>query len=153
MTPPMTTPSEEIKLKAIGTVRSDIKAPDHEERPDLVSEIIVDKALAEALDGIDDFSHIVVLWWIHKSHRPPPMKVRPRGNPENKLTGVFATRSPARPNPIGKSTVRLLGRRGNVLKVKGLEAIDGTPVLDIKPYIPGYDSVDKATAPSWVRKK
>jgi tRNA-Thr(GGU) m(6)t(6)A37 methyltransferase TsaA len=153
MTPPMTTPSEELKLRAIGTVRSEIKSPDHQERPDLVSEIIVDKALTAALDDIDDFSHIIILWWIHKSHRPAPMKVHPRGNPENKLTGVFATRSPARPNPIGESTVRLLGRRGNVLKVKGLDAIDGTPVLDIKPYIPGYDSVEAAAVPSWVRKK
>jgi tRNA-Thr(GGU) m(6)t(6)A37 methyltransferase TsaA len=149
----MTTPPEEIKFKAIGTVRSEIKSRHHQGRPDLVSEIIIDKAFTRALDGIDGFSHIIVLWWIHKSHRPPPMKVRPRGLKEIKLTGVFATRSPARPNPIGKSTVRLLERRGNVLKVKGLDAIDGTPVLDIKPYIPGYDSVDKATVPSWARKR
>jgi tRNA (adenine37-N6)-methyltransferase len=149
----MTAEVNEIKLKAIGTVRSEIKSPTRQKRPDIVSEIIIDKALTPALDNLDEFSHIIVLWWIHKSRRPAPMKVHPRGNPENKLMGVFATRSPDRPNPIGKSTVRLLERRGNVLKVQGLDAIDGTPVLDIKPYIPGYDSVDEATAPPWIVKE
>jgi len=149
----MTAEPAPITLKPIGIVRSEIKEPTHQKQPELVSEIIIDKALMKALDDLDEFSHIIVLWWIHKTRRPAPLKVRPRGNPENKLMGVFATRSPDRPNPIGKSTVRLLGRRGNILKVKGLDAIDGTPVLDIKPYIPGYDSIDNATAPPWAIKK
>ncbi len=149
----MTAEPAPITLRPIGTVRSEIKEPTRQRRPDIVSEIIIDKALTEALDDLDEFSHIIVLWWIHKSRRPAPLKVHPRGNPANKLMGVFATRSPDRPNPIGKSTVRLLERRGNVLKVQGLDAIDGTPVLDIKPYIPGYDSAGDATAPSWTIKK
>jgi tRNA-Thr(GGU) m(6)t(6)A37 methyltransferase TsaA len=66
--------------------------------------------------------------------------------------GVFATRSPARPNPIGLTTVRVLERSRNTLKVTGLDAIDGTPVLDIKPYIPGYDSPTRAKTPSWMKK-
>jgi tRNA-Thr(GGU) m(6)t(6)A37 methyltransferase TsaA len=148
----MTEP-DEIKLKAIGTVRSGLKEPTRQKYEDAVAEIIIDKDLTGALDDIDDFSHIIVLWWVHKSRRPFPMKVRPRGNPANKLVGVLASRSPDRPNPIGKTTVRLLERRGNVLKVQGLDAIDGTPVLDIKPYIPGYDSADGATAPKWTTKK
>jgi len=148
----MTAKSDEITLRPIGAVRSRIKEPVRRKRSDLVSEIVIDEDLTEALDGLDGFSHIIVLWWIHKSRRPAPVKVRPKGNPDNKLTGVFATRSPARPNPIGKSTVRLVRRRGNVLRVKGLDAIDGTPVLDIKPYIPGYDSVEGAKAPEWTRK-
>jgi tRNA-Thr(GGU) m(6)t(6)A37 methyltransferase TsaA len=144
---------DEIKLKAIGSVRSGLKEPTRQKYEDAVAEIIIDKDLTGALDDIDDFSHIIVLWWVHKSRRPFPMKVRPRGNPANKLVGVLASRSPDRPNPIGKTTVRLLERRGNVLKVQGLDAIDGTPVLDIKPYIPGYDSADGATAPKWTTKK
>jgi tRNA-Thr(GGU) m(6)t(6)A37 methyltransferase TsaA len=144
---------DEITLKAIGTVRSGLKEPTRQKYEDAVAEIIIDKDLTGALDDIDDFSHIIVLWWVHKSRRPFPMKVRPRGNPANKLVGVLASRSPDRPNPIGKTTVRLLERRGNVLKVQGLDAIDGTPVLDIKPYIPGYDSADGATAPKWTTKK
>jgi tRNA-Thr(GGU) m(6)t(6)A37 methyltransferase TsaA len=141
-----------LTLKAIGIVRSEIKQPVWQESKDVVSEIVVDRDLTEALDNLDEFSHIIVIYWMHRHHGPAPKKVRPMGNPERSPTGVFATRSPSRPNPVGKATVRLLQRRGNILKVKGLDAIDGTPIIDIKPYIPGYDSVRKARVPSWVDK-
>jgi tRNA-Thr(GGU) m(6)t(6)A37 methyltransferase TsaA len=141
-----------ITLKAIGTVRSPIKQPARR-KCDVVSEIVVDRSLTEALDNLDEFSHIIVIYWIHQSRRLAPKKVRPMGNPEHALMGVFATRSPDRPNPIGKSTVRLRQRRDNILTVEGLDAIDGTPVIDIKPYIPGYDSVENAKVPSWVVKR
>jgi tRNA-Thr(GGU) m(6)t(6)A37 methyltransferase TsaA len=141
-----------ITLKAIGTVRSELKKSTNHDFKEVISEIVVDSSLTEALDNLDEFSHIIVIYWIHKSTRPAPKKVHPRGKPELSLMGVFATRSPSRPNPIGKATVRLLKRQGNILKVKGLDAIDGTPVIDIKPYIPGYDSIDNAKAPSWVVK-
>ena len=142
-----------VTLKAIGIVRSEIKKKTKCNFQDIVSEIVVDSSLTEALDNLDEFSHIIVIYWMHQSRHSAPTKVRPMGNPENALTGVFATRSPDRPNPIGKTTVRLLQRQENILTVKGLDAIDGTPVLDIKPYIPGYDSVDNAKAPSWVVKQ
>jgi tRNA-Thr(GGU) m(6)t(6)A37 methyltransferase TsaA len=143
----------EIKLKAIGVVRNDVKEPTHEDSNEVISEIVIDSSLIEALDDLEKFSHIIVLYWIHRFRRPAPMKVHPRGNRERALMGVFATRSPSRPNPIGKATVSLLERKGNILKVRGLDAIDGSPVLDIKPYIPGYDSVDNCRAPSWMIKK
>ena len=143
----------EITLKPIGFVRNDIKEPTHQDSSEVISEIIIDSALTEALDDLDQFSHIIVLYWIHRSRRPAPMKVHPRGDPERTERGVFSTRSPSRPNPIGKATVKLLERRDNTLKVQGLDAIDGSPVLDIKPYIPGYDSVEDCTAPSWMIKK
>jgi len=142
-----------ITLEPIGIVRSEIKEPIRRKSEDVVSEIIVDSSLTEALDNLEEFSHIIVLYWIHRSRRPAPKKVHPMGNPEHALMGVFATRSPDRPNPVGKSTARLLRRRDNVLTVQGLDAIDGTPVIDIKPYIPGYDSVDNARAPSWMVKQ
>jgi tRNA-Thr(GGU) m(6)t(6)A37 methyltransferase TsaA len=148
----METKYPEIKLKAIGIVRNEIKEPTRQESQEVVSQIVIDSDLTEALDDLDQFSHIIVLYWIHCSRRPSPIKVHPRGNPERALTGVFATRSPSRPNPIGKATVRLLERKGNTLKVQGLDAINGSPVLDIKPYIPGYDSVDNARTPSWMVK-
>jgi tRNA-Thr(GGU) m(6)t(6)A37 methyltransferase TsaA len=149
----MNTESLEIILKPIGVVRSEIKEPTRKKASDIVSEIVIDEDLTEALDNLDEFSHIIVLYWIHKSPHHAPKKVRPRGNPERELMGVFATRSPDRPNPIGKATIRLLERHGNVLKVRGLDAIDGSPVIDIKPYIPGYDSVENAGVPSWVVKQ
>ncbi len=141
-----------LTLKAIGTVQSEMRQPLRRQSKDIVSEIVVDRDLTEALDNLDDFSHIIVIYWMHQRSGPSPKKVRPMGNPERSLMGVFATRSPARPNQVGKSTVRLLQRRDNILKVKGLDAIDGTPVIDIKPYIPGYDSVKNARVPSWVKK-
>ena len=104
-----------------------------------MSRIEIEPDLTEALDNLDEFSHIIVIYWMHQSLGPAPKKVHPGNNPERPLMGVFATRSPARPNPVGKATVRLLQRQGNILKVKGLDAIDGTPVIDIKPYIPDFD--------------
>ena len=141
-----------MTLKSIGTVRSKIKQKTRRKFKDLLSEIVVDPALTEGLDDLSDFSHIIVIFWMHQRSGEVPLKVRPRGNPALSLTGVFATRSPDRPNPLGKSTVELIQRRDNILTVKGLDAIDGTPVIDIKPYIPGYDSVESARAPSWVIK-
>jgi len=142
-----------MRLKAIGFVRSEIKQPSTGDWGQIVSEIIIDSSLSEALDNLDQFSHIIVLYWMHRVRDQFPMKVHPRGQPELPLTGLFATRAPHRPNPVGKATVRLLERRGNRLRVQGLDAIDGTPVIDIKPYIPGYDSVADAEVPSWVTRR
>ena len=142
-----------ITLKAVGVVRNTVKqAPGHGYNwQDVVSEIVVDSSLTEALDGLEKYSHIIVIWWMHKTPATgqSPTKIHPHGNLEIPLTGIFATRSPRRPNPLGKATVRLLQRQGNILKVKGLDAIDGTPVIDIKPYIPRYDSVTGARVPTW----
>ncbi|OGO18990.1 MAG: tRNA (N6-threonylcarbamoyladenosine(37)-N6)-methyltransferase TrmO [Chloroflexi bacterium RBG_16_50_11] len=141
-----------VTFKAIGIVRSELKEREHRDVKDIVSEIILDPAMTEALDNLDEFSHIIVLYWLHRSHQPFPMKVHPRYRKELTPVGVFASRSPDRPNPLGKTTVKLLERRKNVLKVQGLDAIDGTPVIDIKPYIPGLDSVKNARAPQWMTK-
>ena len=140
-------------LKVVGIVSNDIKQPTESGYAwkDVISEIVIDNKLTEALDNIDQFSHIIVLFYIHRStiNGQLPQKVHPRGDPELPLIGLFATRSQHRPNPIGKTTVRLLNRQGNRLRVKGLDAIDGTPVIDIKPYIPEHDSVNNARVPSW----
>jgi tRNA-Thr(GGU) m(6)t(6)A37 methyltransferase TsaA len=141
-----------MSLKAIGIVSNDIKQPIRHGWKDVVSEIVINPELSEALDGLEDFSHVIVLYWMHQlpEGRKLPLKVHPMGNQALPLTGRFATRSPSRPNPVGQATVELLERRGNVLKVKGLDAIDGTPVIDIKPYIPGYDSDTDVRVPKWV---
>jgi len=146
-----------MTLKAIGVVKNRVRqAPGVGYNwQDEISEIIIDGSLTEALDGLDGFSHIIVIWGMHQAGDTAdlPLKIHPRGNKELPLMGRFATRSPHRPNPLGKATARLLQRRGNILTVKGLDAIDGTPVIDIKPYIPGYDSVADAEAPEWIARK
>ncbi len=117
---------------------------------EIVSRIEIEPHLTEALDNLDEFSHIIVLYWMDRlADEPVPMKVHPRRDPAHPLIGLFASRSPHRPNPIGKTTARLLNREKNVLTVSGLDAIDGTPVIDIKPYLPGYDSAADAGTPSW----
>jgi len=117
-----------------------------------ISRIVVNRRFARGLDGLEDFSHIFVLFWLHEvPNRSRKLKVHPRGRPDIEEVGVFATRSPHRPNPIGLTRVQLMRRKGRTLTVKGLDAYDGTPVLDIKP----YDSRDASTrlrVPSWCRK-
>ena len=142
-----------MTLKTIGTVRNKIEQPTKPgyQWKEIISEIVDSDNLTESLDNLEDFSHLIILWWMHQaSTSRMPAKIHPMGKPELPLVGLFATRSPRRPNPIGKATVRLLQHQGNILKVKGLDAINGTPVIDIKPYIPGYDSVTDATVPTWV---
>ena len=96
---------------------------------------------AEGLSDLDGFSHIILLCHLHKS-RPHRLKVVPFLDTE--LRGLFATRSPNRPNPIGLSVVRLLGIDENVLSIEDVDLLDGTPVLDIKPYVGEFD--DRAGA-------
>ena len=141
-----------MTLKAIGFVRNEIKQkpPAGYEWVELVSEIVVDRSLTEALDGLEGFFHIVVLYWMHQVvEKEMPLKIHPMRRQELFLVGLFATRSPNRPNRIGETAVRLLEHKGNILRVKGLDALDGTPVLDIKPYIPERTLLD-AKVPPWI---
>lgn len=146
----------DMTLTPIGFVNSPIKEPTHDRLnlQEIVSEIVINENLTEALDGIEGFSHIIVLYWMHRTTRvtgaTQHLKGHPMGRSDVPEQGIFAIRTPHRPNPIGKSTARLLERSNNILKVQGLDAIDGTPVIDIKAYIPGYDSARDATTPDWV---
>lgn len=144
----------DIKLKIIGTVSSEHREPIYQPGwAEAVTEIEIRPEYAEALDNLDEFSHIVVLYWMHRrADVEPRLKVHPRGNQQIPLKGLFATRSPGRPNPLGLATVRLLERRGNILRVRGLDAIDGTPVVDIKPFIPGHDLANDAEVPPWINR-
>ena len=100
------------------------------------AEVIVEEAYAEGLRDLDGFSHIYLLYVFHRA-RPMRLSVVPFL--DTVARGVFATRAPCRPNPIGLSLVRLVGRNGCVLSIGGVDVLDGTPVLDIKPYIPSLE--------------
>lgn len=93
--------------------------------------------LADGLQDIEGFSHLYVIWIFHRSEGYELVGRNPTDGMEH---GVFATRSPRRPNPIGLTVVELLGREGNVLRVRGIDMLDGTPVLDIKPYLSSIES-------------
>jgi len=142
-----------ISLEPIAWVRNNVKDPGKHEWAEVESELVFKPGFDDALDGLDDFSHITVLFWMHRSPAwdISASKIHPQRRPELPLVGVLATHSPHRPNPLGMTIVKLRERRGNVLKVTGLDAIDGTPVVDIKPFFPG-DEATEARVPDWVFK-
>jgi len=146
-----------ITINPIGYVKNSIKSAHGVDWSTIESEIIIYDDFASALDGIEDFNYIEVIFWMHLSPPPPSsLKIHPRGRRELPLLGIFATRSPIRPNPIGVSVVKLIRRCGNKLIVLGLDALDGSPVLDIKPFIPIESrfkkAIKEARVPTWVRQ-
>jgi tRNA-Thr(GGU) m(6)t(6)A37 methyltransferase TsaA len=126
-------------LQPVGVVRSSLRK--RGEAPKQGSEgapdawLDVSPTVAEALEGLGAGDDIIVVTWLHESNRDI-LKVHPRGDLSLPLTGVFATRSPDRPNPLGLHRVKVREVSGNRLKVGPLEAIDGTPIIDIKPVLP-----------------
>src|SRR3989338_10932226 len=111
---------KEIKIKPIGFVKNKIKEHRFGNFANEISEIVVDKKFTDALDGIDDYSHIIIVYWMDKV-KDYVIKHRPQGNPNVPIVGIFACRCPQRPNPIAITTVKLLSRKGNRLKMKGLD--------------------------------
>jgi tRNA-Thr(GGU) m(6)t(6)A37 methyltransferase TsaA len=140
-----------VTLQAVGVVRSRL----HDLRPrdtrDARSAIDVAEAFAPALAGLDGFSHAIVLTWLDRvsDAERATLRERPGGIPSLPEIGVFALRTHHRPNPIGVTVVRVERVEGARLHVAGLDVVDGTPVLDIKPYLPPYDSVPDARLPGW----
>lgn len=136
----------EFKVRPIGQVK---KADDR-------TLIVLDKQYQPGLLGLEGFSHIMVFWWFDKNDTPEGrsvLQVHPRGNPQNPLTGVFATRSPRRPNLIALTLCKVVAVKENVVEIDKTDAFDGTPVLDIKPFLVGYDSAKDAKVPDWAKSK
>ena len=135
--------SGSIDLRSIGVIRSSIlsraEAPKqgYEGAPDAWLELVPE--VGPGLEGIEAGDEIIVITWLDRGNRET-LQVHPRGNPANPITGVFATRSPDRPNPIGLHRVRVHQREGLRLRVGPIEVLDGTPVVDLKPVLP--DSAD-----------
>jgi len=140
-----------IRIVPLGYAKNTVKKPTLPGWKDVVSEIVIDKKYAKGLDGIEDYSHIIVVYWMDQE-KECHLRHHPQGRSDIPFVGIFACRCPQRPNRIAFTTVKLISRKGNVLKVKGLDILDGTPVVDIKPYTPQYDQVEKAEAPSWVNR-
>ena len=150
--PPLT----DITLRPIGIVRNRIKEPMPSGWDEVNSRIALRPELAEALLGLDGYSHIYVLFWPHQipeEVRGSKPRLHPLDDPANPLQGVLATRSQIRFNPILVSQVPLLKVEGSVLQVRGLDAVDGSPVLDVKPYVPYFDCIPEAKVPQWVMER
>jgi tRNA-Thr(GGU) m(6)t(6)A37 methyltransferase TsaA len=129
-----------IELQEIGVIHSPFKdlgnIPIQPSFSDAVGEIEVFKEFEKGLKNVEGFSHIILLYYFHKSGQ---VNLHTKPYLDDKVKGVFATRSPHRPNHIGLSIVKLLERNGNKLKVKGIDVLDSTPLLDIKPYVDKFD--------------
>lgn len=142
----------DIRLQSVGVVKNSITDKNHHGWKDVHSDIVVEPEYMQGLDGLSDFSHIIVLFWLHKvtAEERATRRARPTlkgGIPE---LGIFAWHSSRRPNPIGVSIVKLLDVQGAGVRVQGLDAIDGTPVLDLRPYVESYYHVDNPAEPAWV---
>jgi tRNA-Thr(GGU) m(6)t(6)A37 methyltransferase TsaA len=162
--------SREMHFRSVGVVRSPLKEPslvvdsgDLDFRQQMaitgdsskvISELIIDGDLTGIANGIEDFSHILVLYWAHLVDEKGRsiLQAHPMGRKDLPLKGIYATCSPARPNPVCAMIVRLLERKGNVLKVQGLDAIDGSPIIDIKPYNPSYYAAENIHVADWMQK-
>ena len=136
-------------LSAIGVVETDVPDTDiPRRRRDIVSDIVLRPELVEGLRGLDQYSHLIVIFLMHRSPPPETLLVHPGHDPRNPAVGTFAMRTRNRPNPIGLAVVDLLRIEGNRLTVRRLDASAGTPFLDIKPY-DDYDVFNGIQVPEW----
>ena len=140
-----------MNFEPIGIVKSPVKEAVDGNWGNVVSEIHLRDSLASGLQGLEQFSHLIVVFFMHQStfDLETYLVRRARGRSDMPLVGVFAQRARHRPNPIGITAVEILEVRDNVVKVRGLDAIDGTPVLDLKPYLPAFDCRPEAKFPDW----
>ena len=139
-------PGFDAGLYFIGRIRTPWRdrseCPKNANGSDAICLVEVDPRYEEALTGVEAASHLILLYWMHAARRDLAIQV-PRHH--ERPRGTFSVRSPARPNPIALSVVRLVERDGTILKVVGLDCLDGTALLDIKPYLPSVDSRPDAT--------
>ncbi|MBI2034196.1 MAG: tRNA (N6-threonylcarbamoyladenosine(37)-N6)-methyltransferase TrmO [Candidatus Levybacteria bacterium] len=140
-----------IKVEPLGKAKNNVTKPTLPGWKNIVSEIVIDKRYTKGLDGIEDYSHVIIVYWMDKEVECH-LKHHPQNREDVPYVGIFACRCPQRPNRIAISTVELVKRLGNIITVKGLDIVNGTPILDIKPYTPQYDRVEKAKVPKWVGK-
>ena len=144
----------QITLTPIGVIHSPYKSlsdcPRQASKTGVIAVIEVFEQYAGGLKDIEGFSHLILLYWLHKSHGYSLLVRTPW---DTELHGLFTTRSPNRPNPIGISVVKLIERHGNTLRVRGIDAIDGTPLIDIKPYVPEFNFNDRDVRIGWLTDK
>jgi tRNA-Thr(GGU) m(6)t(6)A37 methyltransferase TsaA len=144
----------ELGIRPIGYVKTSVKKETDENWGKIISEIIIDRRYAKGLKGLDNFSHIIIVFYMHKASfdiRSHLLR-KPQGKQDMPFLGIFAQRAKHRPNPIGITSVELISVNDNIIQVKGLDAIDETPIIDIKPYFPIFDSKTNVRTPDWVER-
>lgn len=141
-----------ITLSPIGFISSPVTGRTDEDWGQIISEIQLKPEFTAGLQGLSGFSHALIMYHLHQSNYIPEnhLQRRPRGREDLPRCGIFSQRAKNRPNALGLTAVKIIAINDGILKVQGLDAIDGTPVLDIKPYIPHFDRIDNSAHPAWV---
>lgn len=141
-----------LTINIIGHVISPVREQTDEHWGNIESRIVLFPAYQAGLQGMNAFSHAWIVTYLHEARFDASRHLirRPRGLTDMPEVGIFAQRAKDRPNPLGITAVSIVGVQSGVLLVRGLDAIDGTPVIDVKPYYPAYDRVKNATVPEWV---
>jgi tRNA (adenine37-N6)-methyltransferase len=144
--------SGEVVFRPIGVIHSPFKTTEGmpiqpSGAQQVLGEVEVFPRYAKGLQDLEGFSHIILLYYFHRARRARLVVIPFL---DSKPHGVFATRAPSRPNPVGLSVVRFVAREGNSLRVQGIDILDGTPLLDIKPYVPAFD-VHDASRVGWLQ--
>jgi tRNA (adenine37-N6)-methyltransferase len=145
---------DSVGVTVIGRVENEVhEARDHD-WGSVVSRIVLHPGYEAGLRGLESFSHVIVVTYLHQAAFEPGRHLvrRPRGLASMPEVGIFAQRAKDRPNPIGLTAVKLRETGSGWVSVIGLDAIDGTPVLDLKPYFPRYDARPEAVVPEWVER-
>ena len=143
-----------MEIEPVGVVKNGVTEATDENWASVVSEIRLRSELAAGLRGLEAFSHAVVVFLMHAATFDAASHLvrRPRDRADMPALGIFAQRARHRPNPVGVTTVAIDRIEGASLLVRGLDAIDGTPVLDLKPHVPIYDSPGTPRVPEWVER-
>lgn len=144
---------KEIIMKPIGYVENDVKNKKDVSWGEDVSRILLEKEYYTGLSGLEEFTHVIIVYYLDKAvyKREEHLQRRPQNREDMPLVGIFSQRGKDRPNKIGMTSVQIIAVDERSLVVKGLDAINGTAVLDIKPYYPVYDKKD-ADVPDWVNR-
>jgi tRNA-Thr(GGU) m(6)t(6)A37 methyltransferase TsaA len=136
-----------LEISPIGVIRTPFKSSDEipiqSSKSDTIAEAEILPEYSEGLDSLDGFSHAILLYWFHRA-QSAKLKVIPFL--DTKKRGLFSTRAPSRPNPIGLSIVRIVQVKGNILRFKGADMLNDTPLIDIKPFVPEFDNRVDATS-------
>ncbi len=136
-----------IEIKPIGVIRTSFQSKDtipiQSSKSDTIGEVEVFPDYSEGLESLDGFSHAILLYWFHKAQKFR-LKVTPYL--DTKERGLFSTRAPSRPNPIGLSIVRIIQIEGNIVNFEGADMLNETPLIDIKPFVPEFDNREDATS-------
>jgi tRNA-Thr(GGU) m(6)t(6)A37 methyltransferase TsaA len=142
----------EFIIKSIGMIRTPFKSsedtPIQSSKSDIPGYVELAPEYLDALKSLDSFSHIILVYWFHRA-KTPQMQMKPFLDTEEH--GLFSIRAPSRPNPIGLSIVKLLRIKGTRLDIEGVDMLDETPLLDIKPFVPEFDNRPQATS-GWLTK-